>query len=490
MKSHQLPLEILESRIAPAVLLVHPGGMRVTDAATKANAMDTGGETAAASAVNSDLAFLMSKGDTLVYDANQNSKADTGETVLVSITTGKAMVFMTDRDSDGIFDRDEITGLAVRGTATEAFSAVIQTDVSGDIATVLASNDTLSFADGNLSLVSPSGTLPSINNLKITGAVFGDLAATGTVNLLTIGKSLHRSGNNYSILKVVTGTEADNSNGALFFGRDGLPLSAFTPSTGTAGAGITQVTLAAGAAALRAGDGGANAAGGSISKVTIPACFGDLSMAAGDGGSASGGIAGAGGSISTISLSSRFMLGNLSLTGGNGGTGAVSTLSGSGGAVSGITLKLGQMNGSVSLSGGQGGAAGGNNGTAGAGGNVSSVTFTATGETASTLSFLGGTGGSNSGDFNQANAGKGGNVSGITVTTALSKDSILFQGGAGGSGDDDKQGNGGNGGSISGITVTGTVFSKNQIRLLGGAGGTTVAGNAGAGGDVQNVTPP
>jgi hypothetical protein len=104
-------------------------------------------------------AFLMAKGGSLVYDANQNSKADTGETVLVSLTGGKAMVFMTDLDSDGILDRDEISGLAIRGTATESFSGVIQTDVAGDIATVLAADDTLSLKSGTLSVVQPHRNL-------------------------------------------------------------------------------------------------------------------------------------------------------------------------------------------------------------------------------------------------------------------------------------------------------------------------------------------
>src|SRR5688572_22374116 len=105
-----LRVEILESRIAPATFLVNPRTLEVTDASSGASAQDSVPEDFARTFADVDAAFLMASGDKLIFDSNANERADLGETVLVSVVSGQAMIFMTDRDANGLFDPFEITG--------------------------------------------------------------------------------------------------------------------------------------------------------------------------------------------------------------------------------------------------------------------------------------------------------------------------------------------------------------------------------------------
>src|SRR5262245_39551820 len=136
--------EPLEVRIAPAVFLVSSVDTKVFDLtipATPTDAMNGANELQANTNANSDSAFLMQAGDKLQWDANHNGKADAADPLMVQITSGKAMVFLTDRDSDGAFQMDELTGLAVGNGSGTAFGATIKTDVFGSIATVLDGTD-------------------------------------------------------------------------------------------------------------------------------------------------------------------------------------------------------------------------------------------------------------------------------------------------------------------------------------------------------------
>src|SRR5215207_5180077 len=105
MKPHTRP-EPLEARIVPATFLVSSVDLKVWDLtvpATPIDAMDGANELLANTNAGSDSAFLMQNGDRLLWDANHNGKADLTDPLMVQITSGKAMVFMTDRDSDGAF---------------------------------------------------------------------------------------------------------------------------------------------------------------------------------------------------------------------------------------------------------------------------------------------------------------------------------------------------------------------------------------------------
>src|SRR6187397_815127 len=110
------PPEILESRIAPAIFLVSAADLKVLDVtipATPVNAMDLTSETNSATNVSVDVAFLQGTGDKLFFDSNNNGKQDATDMLLVQIDAGNAMIFLDDRDGNGVFSPDELTGLAV-----------------------------------------------------------------------------------------------------------------------------------------------------------------------------------------------------------------------------------------------------------------------------------------------------------------------------------------------------------------------------------------
>src|SRR5690349_10952527 len=128
-KAFRARLEPLETRIAPATFLVGGLDLKVRDvtnpaAVTDANDLQT--EKDAATNVGVDFAFLQSAGDKLFFDSNFNGKADATDFLLVQVDTGKAMVFLNDRDGDGLFSPDELTGLAV----STNFSATLKGDVA------------------------------------------------------------------------------------------------------------------------------------------------------------------------------------------------------------------------------------------------------------------------------------------------------------------------------------------------------------------------
>ncbi len=92
--------------------------------------MDQPNEIKAAAAVrNVDAAFLQSMGDKLFFDSNNSGKSEASDLLLVQVNAGKAMVFLNDRDGDGVFSPDELTGLA----ASDGFRAIIKTDVAGSV---------------------------------------------------------------------------------------------------------------------------------------------------------------------------------------------------------------------------------------------------------------------------------------------------------------------------------------------------------------------
>ena len=164
-------IEPLESRIAPAIFLAGPTNVTIRDAATGLDAMDTAAEQTAAGNVGVDAAVLLVTGDKLLFDRNGNGVADGGDTLLVQITGGNALIFMEDLDGDQVFDPGEIAGLAV----SDGFAATIKTDVAGSILTALKADNTLGFTGGKFDIQNSS-----IAGLTITGGVLGSIAAGGS----------------------------------------------------------------------------------------------------------------------------------------------------------------------------------------------------------------------------------------------------------------------------------------------------------------------
>ena len=83
-------VEILECRIAPALFFVSAGSLNIVDK-TGATHMATSAESAAEAATGATVALALKAGDSLVFDANSNHVFDTGDTVLLAVTGGKAI---------------------------------------------------------------------------------------------------------------------------------------------------------------------------------------------------------------------------------------------------------------------------------------------------------------------------------------------------------------------------------------------------------------
>lgn len=97
MSRHLPPIEVLEHRIAPAVIFVN-GSIAVNAAhlVVDSSGNDHAVDTVAASTVGATIAVHLSARDTLVLDTNGNRVLDPGEATLVSVTAGDALVFLTD----------------------------------------------------------------------------------------------------------------------------------------------------------------------------------------------------------------------------------------------------------------------------------------------------------------------------------------------------------------------------------------------------------
>src|SRR3954447_20443823 len=110
------PIEVLENRIAPAVFFVGTATTGENSLAVhngNALAGQTTAETGARTIAVSTVAVLLSAGDSLVFDTNNDHQLNPGETVMLQVTGGKAMVFLTDTGGTaGAFDPDELTGIA------------------------------------------------------------------------------------------------------------------------------------------------------------------------------------------------------------------------------------------------------------------------------------------------------------------------------------------------------------------------------------------
>src|SRR5438105_13248762 len=158
-----LRFEALESRLAPANLFVSAAALTVKDAVGN-DAQNLASEISAQAATGATKAILLNAGDALVFDSNDNHVRDPQERVLVSVTAGKAMAFVSDGfgPTASAFDENELSGLAV----SDGFKGTVNTDVNGSITTTLD-------ATGQFTQTALQNA--SIAGLTIAGRVFGDL---------------------------------------------------------------------------------------------------------------------------------------------------------------------------------------------------------------------------------------------------------------------------------------------------------------------------
>ena len=142
-------IEILESRIAPASIYLASGTklfvQTVVVKGASGNAQNTPAENAAQAAVGSDSAFLMSTGDRLYFDTNGDGRIEVGEPLLLTVTAGQAMVFLTDFSNANHFLPGDISGLSV----SDGFRGTAATDLHGSIVTALDAQGNLTLSGAN-----------------------------------------------------------------------------------------------------------------------------------------------------------------------------------------------------------------------------------------------------------------------------------------------------------------------------------------------------
>lgn len=474
------PIEILESRIvlAQGPRTIFLGGLIFS--AYTATVPDVN-VAADAAAVGAELAVIVNKGDTVVFDTNGNKVADPGEIKYLQVTGGSAELFARNVINSGAVDPSEIFGMMV----SDGFKATITGDVNGPIVTAL---------DNTTGAITPAVLQhSSIASLTVSGHVSGAIIAGGSIAKVNIGAGTADPA--LSVDAILTGTAA--SGVAVSYSSSGTISSpVFTATDGAAGGNISNVTLAHGANRIGTGDGGISAAknggpGGDVTAITISDSTAAVNIFAGNGGAstAPAGKGGEGGMIGTVTaLFHASVNGSVALFAGEGG---LAKSPGNGGAVSAVTLTFAtdapQLDVTV-VSGEGGGATPGSAGPGADGGNLGKVTIKSDGHTLKriTVSGLSGSSADTAAGGNGA-GGDGGKVDGVTIDVGALPSGLFV--GAGSGGDGFGKGAGGKGGvannidaKIGNTAVSGVVVNAGD----GGKGGAD--GTSGKGGDLTKLT--
>lgn len=478
----QPPVEILETRIAPAAIFFVSGTSLDIKDSTGADAAGSPEETDAASATGATKAVLLGKGDSLVYDLNGNHKADKGEQVLLKITTGSAMAFFTDLNTDASisqiaqFDLNEFTGLA----AGDGLVATITGDIHGSIDTLLSSTD---------DMFKTTRQVASIDGLKITGSVDGNIQAGGNISNVTF-TAPKTDAQNFDVHNIFTGNAADNGI-SMNGGGTSLSLS-FTQAPGADGGDISNIKIPRSIGSIHAGGGGDNTtgnggAGGDVSVITINGVLGSDIIGGNGGVVTTSGAAGAGGSVSSVTATLLHDSGDpVNVNGGVGGS-STDGAGGAGGGLSKISITtLGRFFQNINFNGGNAGS-GGDVGAGGAGGSLLDTKVTTKGYITETVNFRGGAGGD--GGSGGANGGAGGSVSKATITGIGTNGGMEIIGGNGGSAGGDGF-TGGAGGAVTMAMLKSTGYVEDDMHIVGGSGGSGGTGNSagGAGGTVTSAS--
>ncbi len=477
-------LEILETRIAPAILFVSATSLEVNDS-SGASAEDTAAETEARVFAGSTVAVSLAKGDKLVFDTNHNLKSDKGDLTLLTVSKGSAIAFLTDLDGDGRFDPNEITGLAV----SDGFGAKIGTDISGSIVTALKADGSLNVLHTDL-LVTPG----SIDWLTVQGAISGRLLAEGSISNVKIGSSLYGAQFLPSVEAIQTGSAAATGSISFSGPLKSLDLNRTGVMPGMDGGDITNISLANGAIQIRAGDGESGApmlpdggAGGSISGVTITQNVHPLEILAGNGGGGFGESSGGnGGAVSKVTITSKAQTGDIRIHAGAGGeiiSGIGNSMAGKGGDVSAVKLDVAKLSGDFALLAGSGAMSGGTAASSD-GGSVREVNLKI-GSLTGTMQVVAGQGGSGGSSGNSG--GNGGDLTGVTANIIDATGLLVVASGLGGSqGTPSSSGNGGDGGEIRDLKFASSGAILGDLMIVSGDGGNSAGGTGGTGGAIHD----
>lgn len=299
---------------------------------------------------------------------------------------------------------------------------------------------------------------------------------------------------------ISSGTGGDGKRGGVGGAISGVSVRVQTADFGTTEVQEIKVIAGTGGTTLAAA-GGVAGAGGSISKISlfngVTTANADIRVEAGDAGLASNGSLGAiGGSISGAKL-----LGfDLSLVAGDGSSGKtggaggsilnVEVFSGTGdiGAAGTVTVGAGQNDSILArnllVSAGTGGSGLSGTGNGGAGGNITG--FRVQQSDFEQIRFNSPTTGGDGGNSVGGTGGRGGSISKVDVTDKDSAATItgIFDMRAGEGGNGSK--GGGAGGALTSVVLTGLDLA---VEARSGDGGTaTLLGKGGAGGSVTSVT--
>jgi len=281
-------IEILESRIAPAVILV--GSPAKDDSVYNAPPFfdtTTAGDPISAVVGPGGFYLKLGTGDSVLIDTNAGyvpfitgpGGVDShGNPIGI---TGNVVAFFVDKNMDNKVDPNELTGLALGAKV----SVQVSDSVDGDIVSNL--NDA-TFALGGAG--EPAGTatdllMNPITSLTVKGNITRSVVSGGDISNLNITGST---------AQVLTGKAADgymyDFNSTVADGGDTLSV---VPAPGVKGGNMNNVTLGAVTSVL-AGGGGAGAVGGSISNLTMVAGTDGFTIQAGPGGDGVAGKIGGG----------------------------------------------------------------------------------------------------------------------------------------------------------------------------------------------------
>jgi hypothetical protein len=461
-------------------------------------------------------------------DEIQAFRVGDGYRSILTVSSGRAIVFFTDLDGDNDFDDGEMTGIALgRGARL-----VLSTNLNGDIVTNLDERGTSTIADDTIDMTGLVSNTQGISSLQVRGgSVFGNVYSGGPIASLFIANNVET---------VLAGTAAHGAQFDFFTGSaGGKGTLAVAAPVGSKGASISNATIGSITDRLEAGGGGIGGAGGSLSNIQITGDNDGFKLLAGDGGAADAGLrksnGGAGGSITTVYVSGVSDTTPNSGTGiqvraGDGGDGLNTGTGGAGGRLTNVFIGF-QLAGKTRLPSPNlladnlliEAGAGGSGRTGGAGGSlVTSLVLLQTPDAVGDEIVLAAGAGGDSVAPTGGRAGAGGSITGANVrnqTSTFNTDTVVIAGdggstvgnalgAAGGSisrttllgfdlqvlaGDGSAGKTGGAGGSISDLTITNSVGGQREliarnVLLNAGKGGNASAGNAGKGGSVLNVT--
>ena len=193
-------------------------------------------------------------------------KGDTGTigSDSIQVSSGSALVFVTDVNNNGMYDSGEITGIAV----SDKVNLTINADITGDIVTNLNPDGTLSTGGGKTLLYA------TISGITVTGEhnISGDILAGSSITNLNLGGKV-------GFIATGTAATATDRSDIDFNGTPSsdtptpdpafnFQLDLFIPAPGQAAGSITHIAIGGGLAGMATGDGSNNSSPAPVDLVT------------------------------------------------------------------------------------------------------------------------------------------------------------------------------------------------------------------------------